>query len=157
MGATIHNQTCPYVYWFRWRPFWAHVVNCDFIKNKYSIFTKFGMCPVKVLRQLHVKYYIVKEFIVKRHLSVKLKKKNPDYVRTNFSCIFMRRIYSWSLPQHFRSSYQYKHRITQLLSVICLCISYTTTCFGQTVWQSSGILQSHINSDLGWGLSSYKQ
>jgi len=29
------------------------------------------MCPVNVLRQLHVKYYIVKQFIVKRHLPVK--------------------------------------------------------------------------------------
>jgi hypothetical protein len=43
---------------------------------------------------------------------------------------------------------KYEDRI-QLLSIICSCIYCSTTCFGQTVRPSSGILQSHINSDQG--------
>ena len=64
-GATIHNQTCPYVYSFRWRPFWAFAVNCDLINNNYSIFTKFWTCPVNVLCQLYVKYYKLRNLSLK--------------------------------------------------------------------------------------------
>jgi len=127
-------------------------VNCDFINNKNSIFAKFGMCPVRVLRQLYLKHYIVKEFTIKRHLPVKLKKYIwTTFVRTSpaFSCEeFVLEV----CPNISDRVIKYENRITQLLSIKCLCIYYTTTCFGQTVRPSSGILQSHINSDLGRGL-----
>lgn len=34
--VTVRDQTCPCVSWFRWRKFWASVVNCDSMNNKNS-------------------------------------------------------------------------------------------------------------------------
>ena len=32
-GATVHDQTCLHVHWFRLRTFWTFVVNCGLIKR----------------------------------------------------------------------------------------------------------------------------
>jgi hypothetical protein len=34
--ASVYDQTCPCVHWFRCRTFWAFAVNCDVIHNKNS-------------------------------------------------------------------------------------------------------------------------
>ena len=39
-GATVHDQTCPWVHWCRHRTFWAFVVNCDLINNNNSTVIK---------------------------------------------------------------------------------------------------------------------
>ena len=44
--GAVHGQTCP---WFRWRKFWASVVNCDLINNKSITVIKRGMSIVNVL------------------------------------------------------------------------------------------------------------
>lgn len=133
-------------------------MKCNLINNKYSIFTKFGTCSVKELCQLYAKYYTVKEFIVKFRLPVKLKKNfRTTCVRTSaFSC---EELVLEVCPNILDRVIKYEDRITQVLSIIlvCSCIYYTTTCFGQTVRPSSGTLQSHINNDLGRALSYYKQ
>jgi hypothetical protein len=51
-GATIKNQTCSCVHWFRWRTLWAFVVNCDLINNKNSTVIKLGTSTVNVLCHL---------------------------------------------------------------------------------------------------------
>jgi hypothetical protein len=127
------------------------------MNSKYSIFAKFGTCPVKVLRQMNVKkYYIIKEFIAEHNLSVK-------YKITHFRTMFLRTpLFSCEelilefCPNILSRVIKYEDRI-RLLSITCSCISFTTTCFGQTVRPSSGILQSHINSDQVCGLSYNKQ
>jgi hypothetical protein len=42
-GATVCEQTCPCVHWFRWRMSWSFVVNCDFIKKKNLTVIKLGI------------------------------------------------------------------------------------------------------------------
>jgi len=52
-GATVHDQTCPYVRWlFRWRPFWVFVVKCNLIDNKNPVVIKLGTCIVTALYHL---------------------------------------------------------------------------------------------------------
>jgi len=113
------------------------------------IFTTFGTCPVKVLYQLYVKYYIVKEFIVEHHLSVKFKATHfrTKFVRTSPLFSFEELVLE-VCPNILDLVIKYEDLTTTLLNVICSCIYYTTTCFGQSVRPSSGILQIHINSDL---------
>jgi hypothetical protein len=48
----IHDQTCPCLHWFRWRIFWASVVNCNLKSNKNLTVTKFWACAVNVSCQL---------------------------------------------------------------------------------------------------------
>jgi len=59
-GATVHDQTCPCVHWFRWRIFWAFVVNCDLIYSTNWTVVKLRTCIVNVLYQFYVKYYAIK-------------------------------------------------------------------------------------------------
>ena len=52
---TIHNHPlkgcdrCSCIHWFRWRPFWSYVVNCDLINNKNSTLIKQWTYTVNVL------------------------------------------------------------------------------------------------------------
>jgi hypothetical protein len=50
--VTAHDQTWPCVHWFRWRTFWASVVNYHSIFNKKSAVIKLAMCAINVLCQL---------------------------------------------------------------------------------------------------------
>jgi hypothetical protein len=73
-GVTVHDQTCPWVHWFRRRTFSA-TQNFD-LNNKNSTVTKLGTCKVNVLRHLKVKYYIVQVFIFEYNLSIKLETRS---------------------------------------------------------------------------------
>ena len=103
-SATVHDQTCPGMLWFTWRIFWAFVANCDVTNNKNSSVIKLGRCTVNVLRQLYLKYYTVKVFIVECNISI--KRKNhwfPDIcLRDLFFFVLVWRTYSWSSSKHFR-------------------------------------------------------
>jgi len=59
-GATVHDQTFPCVHWFRWRIFWAFVVNCELINSTNWTVVKLGTCVVNALYQFYVKYYVIK-------------------------------------------------------------------------------------------------
>ena len=51
-GAAVCDLTCPCVHWFRWRTFWATVVNCDLINAKNSTVIKLGTCVMSVVNKI---------------------------------------------------------------------------------------------------------
>ena len=140
---------------FRWRTFWASVVNCDLINSKYSIFYYIWNVSCKSSMST------ARKRLISLNATFQLNSKPlisglRMFVRTSllFSC---EELVLEVCPNILDRVIKYEYRITQPLSIICSCIYYTTACFGQTVRPLSGILQSHINSDQGRSLSSYKQ
>ena len=101
-GASVYDQACPSVHWFKWRTFWIFAVKYDFINNKNSTVIKLGMCNVNVLRQLSVKYYIV--MVVTVNVIFRWNSKTSHiqtyiYIWT-FFFVLMSLTHSWSLSTY---------------------------------------------------------
>jgi len=45
-NATVHDETFPWVHWFRWRTFCVFVLKCNLINDKKSNVIKLGTCIV---------------------------------------------------------------------------------------------------------------
>jgi hypothetical protein len=88
-GATVHYLMCTGVHSFGWRIFWECVVKCSIINCNNSTVIKLEMITVIVLRQLQVKYCVVKVFIVQCNLSMKPKiSPFSTYFYINFFYLF---------------------------------------------------------------------
>jgi hypothetical protein len=73
LHGRVHGRKCQRVHWFRWRTFWASVVNCYLVNSKNWTVTKLGTCTVNISCQVPGKYYIVTVFIVECNHSITLK------------------------------------------------------------------------------------
>jgi hypothetical protein len=102
-GATVHDHTCLYVHWFRWRVFWTFVVSCDWINNKNSTVTKLKTelwmycvnCKWNVTQS---RYFLLNGIF---QLESKPLISGHMFIWTSFFLLTCRS-HSWSLAKHFR-------------------------------------------------------